>query len=289
MSIVIALGGNALMNRGISFESQMANAQKSMKSISHLLKGKCVLTHGNGPQVGNILLKDAAKLKDTYPVPLSAAVAETEGEIGFVLEQALHSVKPVVTVLTRVLVNPKDPAFSFPSKPIGPWYTERSAMKLSRQFDMKKTAKGWRRVVPSPQPLKILESGVIRNLLSTGVLPIAAGGGGIPVVKNGSRYVGIDAVIDKDSASAVLASGISASELHILTDVPYVYLNYRTKNQTALKILHTEEALKLAKQGHFGEGSMLPKIEAAVHFVSSGGRRAIITDLSAKKGTVITK
>ena len=300
MLAVIALGGNVLLKRGepLSFDTQERNVRKAVKSIKNVAKNnKIIITHGNGPQVGNIMIQVESALGKAYPVPLHVAVAESEGEIGYLLEQALYNElkKPVASILTQVIVNRRDPAFKKPTKPIGPYYNKRQSMILQKKgYSMKKINGGYRRVVASPKPLRIVEAPIIKKLAFMNIIAIAAGGGGIPVFKKHGLH-GIDAVIDKDLASACLAKSIGADMLLILTDVSCVYLNYGKKDQRQLNKLTINEAKRLLAEGHFPEGSMGPKIEAAIEFAEYGGK-AIITNFSSlrtalagKAGTVVTK
>lgn len=298
MLTVVALGGNALLRKGEkSFDKQFINAQKAIKNISPLAREKLVITHGNGPQVGNIMIRVEEALGKAYPLPLYAAVAESEGEIGFLLSQVIRNIlrKPVVSVLTQVLVDTQDRAFQKPTKPIGPFYTRREAMQLKRKgFEMRKVNGGWRRVVASPKPLRVIESHIVKKLVRHAIV-IAAGGGGVPVVRSRGRLHGIDAVIDKDLASACLAKSLHANVLMMLTDVDNAYLNYGKSNQKALGKIKAREARKYMEEGHFGEGSMKPKIEAAISFAEHGGK-AIITSFAAarkavkgKAGTIVMK
>lgn len=293
MKIVIALGGNAILRKGESpsAESQFANTAAAMRYVAPLAKHQLAITHGNGPQVGNILLKDKS-------VPLHVAVAETQGEIGYFIEQGLANLikKPVVSILTRVLVDEKDPAFKNPTKFIGPFYTREQADKLGKSFDIEEDpGRGYRRVVPSPKPVKIIEAGIIKKLINDNIV-IAAGGGGIPVVMKNKKYEGVDAVIDKDLASACLAKNINAQLLIMLTGEHSVFLNYRRANETPIKKMNVKEALLYKKQGHFPPGSMGPKIDAAIDFVDRKGKKAIITSpenlgkaIKGKEGTVIER
>jgi carbamate kinase len=269
-----------------------------MKYIADLSKkSRLVITHGNGPQVGNILIRVESALGKAYSLPLSICVAESEGEMGYMIEQTLHNElhgrQPVVSVLTQVLVNKKDPAFKRPTKPIGPFYSKIRAQVLRKKFPMIEDAgRGWRRVVASPKPLKIVESETIEKLIKNNIIVIAAGGGGIPVFLKKGRLHGIDAVIDKDLASACLANSINANELILLTGEKYVYLNYGKKQQKPIKKMNAKQAKHFMKQGHFAEGSMKPKIEAAVLFLEKGkGKKVLITapDFLGRGGTIITK
>lgn len=286
MLAVVALGGNALLKRSEkSFDKQFLNAEKAFKNILPLTKQDLVVTHGNGPQVGNIMIRVEEALGKAYPLPLYAAVAESEGEIGFVLSQVLNNMvkNPVVSILTQVLVDPNDIAFKKPTKPVGPLYTWKEAKRLEKKgFSMAKTPKGWRRVVASPQPMRILETDIIRKIVKHSIV-IAAGGGGIPVVKKKGKFHGIDGVIDKDLASACLAKSLHADTLVMLTDVDNAFLNYGTKDQCPLKKIKVKEAKKYIREGHFAEGSMLPKMKAAVEFAQTGGTAIITSFASAKK------
>jgi carbamate kinase len=297
--LVIALGGNALLkkNEKPSVKAQMKNARIVVKNLLPALSEKSVITFGNGPQVGNIMLQVEEALGKAYPVPLYVAVAESQGEIGFLIEQALINSKlkkPVVSILTQVLVDKKDDAFKNPSKPIGPFYSKKQAGILEKKgMKIKNVIGGYRRVVASPRPLKIIESDVIKNLMKTSVV-IAVGGGGVPVYRHKNQFKGIDAVIDKDLASACLAMSIKASTILVLTGVDYVYLNYKTKNQKPIRKMSVTEAKKYTEEGHFPEGSMGPKIQAAIEFLENGGKKVIITSpsnsyaaLKNKAGTII--
>lgn len=299
MLVVIALGGNALLRRGEkpSIEMQEKNVRKAVKSIRGIAKKhRVVITHGNGPQVGNIMIQVESALGKAYPVPLHVAVAESEGEIGYLLEQALYNEikKPVVSILTQVIVDKNDTAFKNPTKPIGPYYTKKEMIILKKKgYKMARINSGYRRVVASPRPLKIVEAPVIKRLASMDVIAIAAGGGGIPVYK-ARELKGIGAVIDKDLASACLAKSIDANLLLILTDVPYAYINYGKKNQKAINKISVKGAKKLLAEGHFPAGSMGPKIQAAIEFAEYG--KSIITNFSSlqkamqgRAGTMIAK
>jgi len=267
---------------------QFAQTSRAMHHILALVHGGrgLVLTHGNGPQVGHILIRAEAARKQAYTIPLSVAVAQSQGEIGYVIQQALYNEmakgrfgRPIVSLLTQVLVDPLDPAFATPTKPIGPYYSDAQAEPLRRQgiplafF----AGDGWRRVVASPRPLKIIEASAVRWLVEHGVVVVAAGGGGIPVYQVGNRLKGLDAVIDKDTASAVLAESIGADLLLILTDVPNVALNYQQPDQVDLDCMSAAEAERYLSQGHFPPGTMGPKVEAAIQFVRASRGKAIIT------------
>ncbi len=296
-TIVIALGGNAI--RG-TIEEQRAAVERSCAQIARIIAEgyRVVLTHGNGPQVGNLLIQQEAAAQLVPPMPLDVCGAMTQGQLGYLIQQKLQEElaelglpRPVATVITQVLVDERDPAFQEPTKPIGPFYDEARAEELRRQgYVIKKVAnseRGWRRVVPSPEPVEILEEAAIRALLEAGQIVIACGGGGIPVVRirrgggegEGGHLEGVAAVIDKDLASALLAIRLGAEVLLELTDVEFVALNYGTPEQIDLHRLTVEEAKRYLREGHFPPGSMGPKVEAAIRFLEGGGRRAIITSL----------
>jgi len=306
---VIALGGNALIKpgqKGTIYE-QFANTRETVKSIVKIIKDgwDVVLTHGNGPQVGAILLQNQAGRDLVPPMPLGICVAESQGLIGYMIQQCLSNAlrkegikKDVVTIITQVLVDDNDPAFENPTKPIGPYFDEKQALKLLKDgYQMTKQKNGWRIVVPSPDPKAIVEADVIKNLLDSGVIVIAAGGGGLPVVeRKGWGLDGREAVVDKDLSAERLAEDIGANVLLILTDVPYVYLNYGSEKQRALKEVKLEEIRKYYEDGHFPAGSMGPKVLAAIRFLENGGERAIIADidhaweaLKGETGTHITR
>ncbi len=306
---VIALGGNALIKpgqKGTIYE-QFANTRETVKSIVKIIKDgwDVVLTHGNGPQVGAILLQNQAGRDLVPPMPLGICVAESQGLIGYMIQQCLSNAlrkegikKDVVTIITQVLVDDNDPAFENPTKPIGPYFDEKQALKLLKDgYQMTKQKNGWRIVVPSPDPKAIVEADVIKNLLDDGVIVIAAGGGGMPVVeRRGWGLDGREAVVDKDLSAERLAEDIGANVLLILTDVPYVYLNYGSEKQRALKEVKLEEIRKYYEGGHFPAGSMGPKVLAAIRFLENGGERAIIADidhaweaLKGETGTHITR
>ena len=305
--VVVALGGNALIKKGEkpTIAHQLKNVREAMEHLLPLLKTcEIVLTHGNGPQVGNILLRVEEALGKAYTLPLEVCVAESQGEIGYVIEQALQNVllhhhvkKHVVTFLTQVVVDKHDQAFSHPTKPIGPFYSKRHAAVLQRKgLDMVYQRKrGYRRVVPSPQPLRIDGVGVIQQVMKHAIV-IAAGGGGIPVTQEKGKLKGIAAVIDKDLASACLARDIGAELLLILTGVKGVALNYGRKNERPLRAMRVAEAKRYLHEGQFPEGSMGPKIEAAMQFLQQGGKKVVITDpshvaaaLAGREGTTITR
>ncbi|CAN5373624.1 carbamate kinase [soil metagenome] len=282
MRIVIALGGNALLRRGeaLTAENQLANIKRAAIQIAKLATGnQLVITHGNGPQVGLLALQNSAyKTIESYP--LDILDAQTEGMIGYLLEQEIANLlpqsRPIATLLTRVEVDENDPAFAYPSKPIGPLYSKEEAERMAKekQWSVAPDDKGYRRVVASPQPQKIIGINSILLLLEHNVVVIAAGGGGIPVVrtKNEQKRVGIEAVIDKDFCSALLAKEIGADCLVIATDVEAVYLNWGKANQQPISEISPEELNTI----HFPIGSMGPKVKAACQFVEATHKPAII-------------
>jgi carbamate kinase len=292
---VIALGGNALMQpgeRGTAAE-QRANLASTFRAIGPLLQeGPFVVTHGNGPQVGNELLRQELASAEAPPLPLYVAVAQTQAEIGALAAAELEPAagRPVAVVVTRVEVDPDDPAFQNPTKPVGPFYDSQRAelLREERGWAVKEDAgRGWRRVVPSPRPLRVLELEAIRTLLASGVAVVAVGGGGVPVVSENGRHNGIDAVIDKDHASALLAIGLGAERLAILTQVPAVYDGFGTAEQRAVETL-TPGADDIVER--LPAGSMRPKVEAAFRFVGETGGEALITSADAlEKGEAGTR
>lgn len=309
--IVLALGGNALQKNGeATAEAQKKIAIEVGEKIAELAhKYEIIVAHGNGPQVGNILIHEEEAASDKAPaMPLETAVAMSQGQIGYWLTQAIDNAfakqgknKKVVTVVSQVVVDRNDPAFKNPTKPIGQFYSEKQAKALAKQngWIVKEDAgRGWRRVVASPKPIDIVEKKSINELVEDGAIVIAAGGGGIPVVKTKilKRLKGVDAVIDKDYAAEKLAELVRADVFVSVTAVPNAYLNYGTKEQTALKQTSVKEISHLKKYGYFKAGSMLPKIEAAAKFAEKPNRIGIITDikhlkeaLDGKAGTIITK
>jgi carbamate kinase len=293
---VIALGGNALMQpgeRGTAAE-QRGNLASTFGAIEPLLRdGPFVITHGNGPQVGNELLRHELASAEAPPLPLYLAVAQTQAEIGALVAAELEPAagRPVAVVLTRVRVAEDDPAFENPTKPVGPFYdaTRARALEEERGWVVKEDAgRGWRRVVPSPQPLEVLELEAIRTLLDGDVIVVAAGGGGIPVVARDGRQDGVDAVIDKDHASALLAVGLGADRLVILTQVDAVYEGFGTDERRAVAELAPGRDDAIVER--LAAGSMRPKVEAAFRFVRETGGEALITSASAlKKGEAGTR
>ena len=294
--IVIALGGNALLQRGQkgTVEEQHGNVKKIASKIADLIQRgyKVVLTHGNGPQVGATLLRHEAAKAIVPPFPLDACGAETQGFIGYMIQQVLRNElkargidKFVVTIITRVIVDKHDSAFQNPTKPIGPFYSKEEASRLKEQrpdLTVKEDAsRGYRRVVPSPDPKIIAERTAIRALVDAGFVVVACGGGGIPIIEDEAQAVGVEAVIDKDLAAQRLATLIGAHVLIILTDVEGAFLNYGTPKQEKITEITSGKLRNHLIEGQFKEGSMAPKVEAAIRFVESGGERAVIADLGS--------
>jgi carbamate kinase len=287
MRIVVAVGGNALIQAGQAgtWEEQLANVREIVAAVLALreLGHEVVLTHGNGPHVGALLLQNKLGEAEAEPLPLDALIAMTQGWIGYLLESSfaeLDASVPIAVLLTRVLVDSEDPAFEAPDKPVGPFYDEEEALRRAqvRGWDVAPDAgRGWRRVVPSPRPLEVLGEGHIRALLAQGSVVIACGGGGIPVAKRGAEVVGVAGVIDKDRCSARLAADIGADVLVMLTGVPRVALDFGTRWERALASLTVVDALRGLEDGDFPAGSMGPKIESAGQFVSESGGRALVT------------
>lgn len=311
-TVVVALGGNAIIQPGQkgTFEEQMVNVHVTCEQLAHMVesgKYRVVVTHGNGPQVGNLLLQNEAGKAVAEPMPLFVLGAESQGLIGLMIQQNLGNLLaaqgnddiPIATVVTQVVVDKNDPAFAHPTKPVGPFYSEdeAKALEADKGYDVREDAgRGWRRVVPSPDPIEINEKDAIRQLAEGKAIVIASGGGGIPVVRENGQLVGVDAVIDKDLAGERLAVDVGASIFMVLTDVDSVRLNYNTPDEKALSAITVSEAKKYAEEGHFAKGSMEPKVRAAVRFVEAGGDKAIITSLDqavaaleGKAGTTITK
>jgi carbamate kinase len=247
-----------------------------------------VITHGNGPQVGFILLRSEISKNQIHEIPVPSAVADTQGALGYQIQQAIQNIlrtkkikKNIVTVVTQVLVEENDPAFQNPSKPIGPFLTQEDAELKRDKYNwnvVEDSGRGWRRVVPSPKPIEIIELESIRNLIKNDFLVVAVGGGGIPVVRQENGYLdGVPAVIDKDRASALLALNLNADYLIISTAVEQVCLNFGKEYEQALSKISLDEAKSFIAEGHFAKGSMLPKVEAAIQFLENGGKEVIIT------------
>lgn len=292
---VVAFGGNALLKsdqRG-TISEQEANVYETCTHLVDLIKTgyDIVIGHGNGPQVGNVLLQHEAGEK-TFGIPkmpIDICVAETQGSIGYMIEQQLRNVlykadmeRDIITIITQVLVDKEDPAFKNPTKPIGPYYSKEESVTLNKAsgdvFAEDPRGRGYRKVVASPRPVRINNRKTIEKIARDGQIVVTVGGGGIPVhYIDGERLEGIDAVIDKDLASSMLASQIRADEFYILTDVSKVYIYFNTPKQKALDRITVKEAKQYLKEGHFTEGSMAPKVRAAIEFIENGGKRCIIT------------
>ncbi|MFH1299720.1 MAG: carbamate kinase [Planctomycetota bacterium] len=289
---ILVLGGNAfaLPGQPLTMARQFEFARQAFEALSPLLlqDRELIISHGNGPQVGHMLIRVEEALGKAYAVPLEVCVAESEGELGYVITQTLHNIleksgrqRAIASMLTQVIVDSNDPAFSKPTKPIGPFYTSEQAKEVSqRGFPLHEEAgRGFRRVVPSPRPREIMDVGVINTLLQAGVLVVAAGGGGIPVIRAGNQLRGVEAVVDKDLTSALLGELTDARLMLILTDVPCAYRDYNTPDQSPIGRIGITEAQKLIDEGHFAEGSMKPKIEAAIQFSRRPDSRTIICNV----------
>lgn len=291
-SLLITLGGNAILPaRGTgTFDEQSAITRVTMQPIAKLIRDgvQVVLAHGNGPIVGNILIRNEAARDQIPPMPLDVCGADSQGGIGYMMQQGLHNElhrvgidRSVVTLVTQVVVDERDPAFRRPTKPIGPFYTEERARLLAKEKGwtvVEDAGRGWRRVVPSPRPLEVVEIAAIRRLVADGSIVIAAGGGGIPVARqwDGSLH-GIEAVIDKDLASSLLARLLGCEMLCIITGVDRVALNFGKPNERELECATADDLSRYAAEGHFPAGSMGPKVQAAIEFVRGGGREVVIT------------
>ncbi len=308
---VIALGGNAITRNDEigTIEQQEHNVRETLKNILFLIRDdyKIILTHGNGPQVGNILMRNDAgeSMYNIEPMPLDICVVDSQGGIGYLIERVLRNLlkeekiqKDIITIVTQVVVDRNDPAFKNSSKRVGKLYSKEEAVQLAKEksWEFRETGKEpvtYRRVVPSPTPISIFNSDSISALANSGTIIVAVGGGGVPVYVDEKGYLrGIEAVIDKDMASSLLARTIKADEFYILTDVPYIYLNYNKPDQIIAEFLDVTDAEKYLASGQFGEGSMAPKIRAAVDFVKHGGIKSVITEATKledkKYGSKIT-
>jgi carbamate kinase len=282
MLTVVALGGNALMRpgeRGTAAE-QRANLRETCEALRPLLEDDVVITHGNGPQVGNELVRQERAADEVPPLPLYLAVAQTQAEIGALIEAELAAVagRPVVCVLTHVRVDAEDAAFQRPTKPVGPFYSEEQARRLEADRGwavVDDAGRGWRRVVPSPEPLEVVELAAVRTLLASRTIAVACGGGGIPVSARHGRLDGVDAVIDKDRASSLLGAALEAKRLLILTDVDAVYRGWGSETPEELRELAADEAECLLPE--LAAGSIAPKVEASIRFVRATGGEALIT------------
>ena len=306
MTIVVALGGNALVPKGTgSFQDTV----KSLRSVAPMIaslakKHRLVIVHGSGPQAGALLLQNELTKSKVPEMPLDVIDAEVQGQLGYIIEQVfmdeMHRQKvrkDIVTVLTRILVDKYDYAFKHPTKPVGAFYTKEQSKKLQKPGMVYRddVGRGYRRFVASPKPLDVIEKRVIRKLADDSIV-IAAGGGGIPVVRSNGKLSGAAAVIDKDLAASLVARQIGADVLLVITNVPYACINYRQKNEHPLKNIHLKDAKIFLSQGHFAEGSMAPKIFAAIDFLRHGGKKVVITDignaaraLAGTSGTIVTR
>jgi carbamate kinase len=311
-TLVVALGGNAIKQageRGTSAE-QFANVARAAEAIAALVErgDRVVITHGNGPQVGSLLLQQAAGAGQVPPLPMDVCGAMTQGWIGYMISQALGNALArrghpaagrVATIVTQVLVDAADPAFQQPTKPVGPFYSAEDAQRMADAgvAVVEDSGRGWRRVVPSPTPVGLVEIAAVRQLVDAGLLVITGGGGGVPVVRDAEGQLhGVEAVIDKDLAGALLARELGADRLLILTDVEQVALDYKQPTQRLLAHISSAEARGYLQDGQFAAGSMGPKVRAAVEFVEAGGRQAIITQLyravaalDGQTGTVVER
>jgi carbamate kinase len=307
--IVLAIGGNAIIKEGQkgTIQEQMQNINESVEPVLGLIDqgNTVVITHGNGPQVGNALIKSQLAEEVVPAFPLAVLNAETQGNLGYLIQQAFRNKmaernigKTVATVVTQVVVSKDDPAFQTPTKPIGPFYTQEQLDKVleTEKIDfVEDSGRGFRRVVASPKPTKIIEKDAINALLEKEIVVITAGGGGIPVAEENGLLTGVDAVIDKDFASALLAAEIEADYLFILTGVEQVAIHFGTPQQQNLLEMSIDDALRYMDEGHFPKGSMGPKIEAAILFLKKGGKNVVITSidkledaLAGKTGTRVT-
>ncbi|HNX67239.1 MAG TPA: carbamate kinase [Bacteroidales bacterium] len=294
---VVALGGNALLrgDQAGTIEEQEKNTMDTLENLVFLIKEgyNLVITHGNGPQVGNILMRNDAgeQMYNIAQMPLDICVADSQGGIGYMIERIFRNVlnkhgidRNVICIVTEVLVDKDDPAFSDPQKRVGKTYSkeEAEALSASKRWIFKEDTKGnggFRRVVPSPKPVGIINESIIRELALRGNIVIAAGGGGVPVYYDENHDVRtVEAVIDKDMASSLLGTGIGADEFYILTDVPYIYINYKKPNQQVREFLNYADAKKYLDEGQFAKGSMAPKVEACLNFIKAGGRKSVITE-----------
>ena len=292
--LLVALGGNALIKKGQTgtVEEQFSNLKIPIEQLARLSrKFRIIITHGNGPQVGHLLLQQESCDTATR-LPLEILVAQTEGQIGYMIESTLDEAlmalgieyRPLVSLITYVVVSNNDPSFQNPTKPIGPGFSKDAARQLP--YPTVKTAKGYRRVVASPKPLTIIEKREIKTLIDMDFIVICCGGGGIPVIRKGRGFNGVDAVIDKDLASAKLAEEVGVDLFLLVTDVEGIALNYGTPSERLLRKVSVDEAEQYLQEGHFPQGSMGPKVTAAVEFVRRSGRRAVITSTDNIEATV---
>jgi len=305
--MVIALGGNALLRRNQrgTIDEQYDNVKQTCRILADIVETgyRIVVTHGNGPQVGATILRHDAgeKLYNIPAFPMDVCGAETQGFIGYLIQQALSNElstrgieKQVVTIVTRVVVDKEDPDFSNPSKPVGPFYSFEEVEKIKKihpeyVFKEDKARGGWRRVVPSPDPKYIVEGPAIESLVDAGYIVIASGGGGIPVIEEDGKFKGVEAVIDKDLAGERLATFLGAEKFVILTDVDAVYVDYGKQSQRKISKIKVEELKKLYNEGQFPPGSMGPKVKASIRFIEAGGEEAIIGELSQLMEVIVGK
>lgn len=289
-SVLIAIGGNSLIRAGepATVEAQRANVAETCDAIAQIVSDgwRVLITHGNGPQVGAALLRSERSAGEAYPLPLDVCVASTQGEIGFLLQRSLGELlqargvhRPVATVVTEIVVASDDPGFARPAKPIGPFYShaEAEARRRLGWTMIEDLPHGYRRVVASPEPLEIVEEPVIRTLVDSNVVVVTLGGGGIPVVRHDQRLSGVEAVVDKDLASALLATRLRVDWFVLSTDVDRVSLDYGSPSARGLSDVTADELRRYAAAGHFPPGTMGPKVEAALRFVEAGGHEAIVT------------
>jgi carbamate kinase len=293
--VVVALGGNAILQKGQdgTYQDQQSSVDQSVDKLSSFLKDdnyEIVLTHGNGPQVGALLIQHSAGANRVPAQPMFICGAMSQGQIGFMFQHSVKNLfrkekieKEVSTIVTQVLVDKEDDAFKNPTKPVGVFYSKEEANKLKEktEFTFKEdSGRGYRRVVPSPKPIDIIEVNSIKDIIDDGKLAIACGGGGIPVLEKGNRLEGVDAVIDKDKASALLGQMVAADMLIILTAVDKVHLNFGTDKAEPIDEMNVKQAMTYLEEGHFAEGSMKPKVEAVIEFVKNGDEKeALITDI----------
>ncbi len=308
--VVVALGGNALLrsNQKGTYKEQIDNVADTCEALMSFIKNgdNLIIGHGNGPQVGNVMLQHEAGAKtfDVQAMPMDFCVSETQGSIGYMIETGFRKVLSkhgykhnIVTLVTRVLVDGNDPMFKNPTKPVGPYYDKEEAEEYAAAtgaiFKEDPKGRGWRKVVASPKPLEINNIELVELLARQGNIVVTVGGGGIPVVEKDGYYVGVEAVIDKDLASSLAAVQVKADEFYILTDVPQAYINFRKENEKALGKITVAEAKKYLEEGQFTEGSMAPKMRAAIKFVEETGHEAVITDATSlgnpSAGTRIVK
>lgn len=311
--VVIALGGNAILEQEQkgTHDEQFKNVRETAEVIGNMILSgeyKVVITHGNGPQIGGILLQnDAGEKEGVPPMPMDVCGAQSQGMIGYMIQQSLDEIFrkakrsdiPVATMITQTLVDENDPAFENPTKPVGPSYSEKKALRLEEEkgWNMEEIKEGkWRRVVPSPNPIDIVERNSIKKLYEAHIVPIVAGGGGIPVIDEDGRYIGKPAVVDKDFGAEQVAEVLDAELFIILTDVDGVALNYGESEEKWIDKATVDEMKEYLRKGYFGEGSMKPKVKASIEFLESGGDRAIIASLhkaaeavKGESGTEIVK